>query len=683
MTDFPAVRIEGGLFGPDLLERLLAGELPGQHPTAFGLSGRQGLTDEIAAAFADARAHWEAFRRQLDRLPEGDMATSATRDAWALPFFSLLGYELRYNPRAYDLDGVSFAISHRAGDPDDAPPVHIVGARQPMGRVAVGGRPRLSPHALMQEFLNRTEHLWGIVTNGETLRLLRNSAAIRRQAYVEFDLRQIFEEQRFQEFAALYRLLHRTRLPQTVADARDCLLERYYQDGLTQGDRVRERLRDGVEQAIQRLANGFLAHPANANLRDRLMGGATDGRPLTPHALYQQLLRLVYRFLFLLVSEERGLISPNRLYREDYSISRLRRYLDRRRGEDDADDLWRSLQALWIILSDQDMANMLGAAPLNGQLFESLDLDTCAIANRDLLDAFWHLAYYQDAPSSAPRRVNYAALDVEELGSVYESLLDYHPQIVADGAALRFELAAGSERKATGSYYTPPELVNALIRSALEPVIAERLQWAKQMSSAGGERGEGGMVRSEFGAQPQRETGESTARRSPSHSPSAASHSPNYAHFAEHALLSIRVLDPACGSGHFLLAAARRLGKELARIRTGEDEPAPEQVRLAIRDVVAHCIYGVDKNPLAVELARVALWLESHAEGKPLTFLDHRIQCGDSLVGLTDLAVLEDGIPDEAFAPVSDDDKQIAGGLKRQNRAEAQGQTTLFSAFDA
>jgi type I restriction-modification system DNA methylase subunit len=89
----------------------------------------------------------------------------------------------------------------------------------------------------------------------------------------------------------------------------------------------------------------------------------------------------------------------------------------------------------------------------------------------------------------------------------------------------------------------------------------------------------------------------------------------------EAAILSIRVCDPAAGSGHFLLAAARRLGKELARVKTGEDEPAPERVREAIRDVVAHCIYGVDKNPLAVELCRVALWLEAHAEGKPLTFL--------------------------------------------------------------
>ena len=132
----------------------------------------------------------------------------------------------------------------------------------------------------------------------------------------------------------------------------------------------------------------------------------------------------------------------------------------------------------------------------------------------------------------------------------------------------------------------------------------------------------------------------------------------------------MRVLDSACGSGHFLLAAARRLGKELAKVRTGEDEPAPERVREAIREVVAHCIYGVDKNPLAVELCRVALWLEAHCAGKPLTFLDHHIRCGESLVGVLDLGVLEAGIPDEAFAPASTDAREAAGLLRKRNRSE-------------
>src|SRR5205807_7443680 len=136
-------------------------------------------------------------------------------------------------------------------------------------------------------------------------------------------------------------------------------------------------------------------------------------------------------------------------------------------------------------------------------------------------------------------------------------------------------------------------------------------------------------------------------------------------------------------SGHMLLAAARRVGKELAKIRTGEDEPAPERIRESIRDVISHCIYGVDKNPLAVDLCRVALWLESHTGDKPLTFLDHRIRCGDSLIGVFDLEVLKDGIPDKAFEPLEGDDKPTARAFARRNREERRHGEDLFTgSFD-
>jgi very-short-patch-repair endonuclease len=654
---YPSLRLEGGLFSPDLLEALTAADLPGQKPPDFRLPPGRSLTGEIAAAFNDARALWQVFQNRLERLPADDPATSATREFWVIPFLRLLGYDLRFNPRALEVDGAPFPISHTLGadlphdhaDAEALVPVHIVGCRQELGRVAPAARPRLSPHALVQEYLNRSEALWGLVTNGRTLRLLRNSTFVRRQAYVEFDLAAIFaDEGRFADFVLLYRLLHRTRLPSDGRAPADCLLETYYQQAVEQGGRVRERLRDGVEQAIVILANGFLRHPASVALRATLQTWRGEGATASSspseavhaehsqrqgegaNALYHQLLRLVYRLLFLLTAEERGLMGGDPIYRDHYGISRLRRLCTRRTAYTDHDDLWLSLRALWLTLTDERMARLLDAPPLNGELFAHQELDDASIANRDLLRAFWHLAFYRegDAP---PRRVNYAALDTEELGSVYESLLDYHPAITFDTRGRpTFVLTFGSERKATGSYYTPPSLVNELVQSALAPVLAERLR-------------------------PCRTTREKEA-----------------------ALLALNVLDPACGSGHFLLAAARRLGKELARIRTGEDEPAPERVREAIRDVVAHCIYGVDRNPLAVELARVALWLESHAEGKPLTFLDHRIKCGDSLVGVLDLEVLREGLPDDAFVPVVGDDRKLAAGFKRQNRTEREGQLTLF-----
>jgi hypothetical protein len=632
MNVFPSIRIEGGLLGPDVLDQLIAAELLGQKAADFGFEAKRNLNDEIAAVFADTRALWGVFQNRLARLPETDVATSLTREMWMIPFLNLLGYSPRFNQRAFDVDGLSFAISHRADEAEDAPPLHIVGARQELGRIAASGRPRLSPHALVQEFLNRTEHLWGLVSNGVTLRLLRDSTFVRRQSYVEFDLAAILEEQRFQDFAALYRLLHRSRLPRAQIDASECLLEKYYSHSVEQGDRVRDRLRDGVEDCLQQLANGFLRQ--SPELRQRTHPNTTGNERINAEEFYRQLLRLVYRFLFLLVSEDRGLISPDPLYREHYGVARLRRLLESRAAYTEDDDLWQSLRVVWKTFSDEKLAEILQLAPLNGELFAPQFLDSCAITNRDLLAAFWRLAWYEDDKARTWRRVNYAALDVEELGSVYESLLEFHPHIEADALGrLSFQLLFGSERKTTGSYYTPPQLVNELIQSALEPVIADRINAAK--------------------------TDEQKAQ----------------------AILSIRVCDPACGSGHFLLAAARRLGKELARIRTGEDEPAPERLREATREVIAHCIYGVDRNPLAVDLCRVALWLESHTGGKPLTFLDHRIRCGDSLVGVFDLAALKQGIPDKAFEPLTDDDKTTAREMTRRNRDERGGQRGLFDAI--
>ncbi|WP_156926370.1 endonuclease domain-containing protein, partial [Chloroflexus sp. Y-396-1] len=608
----PSIRIEGGLFSPDLLEQLDRNDLPGQQAADFGLAGS--LSDEVAAVFGEARALWDMFQQRLRRL--GDQPSPATimrvtRTHWHMPFFSLLGYDLQPNPAPLQIGNTSFPLSHRAGSPLDAPPVHLVATTQPLGTIDPTTRPRWSPHALVQQYLNQSDALWGIAANGPMVRLLRASPLISRQSYLEIDLASIFTENRFDDFFRAYRLLHRSRLPQGHADAERCLLEQYYRTALEQGGRVRERLREGVEQAIITLANGFLA---------------TGYQPPDAFQFYCDLLRLVYRILFLLVAEQRGLFGATDLYRDHYSISRLVRLSSEGNAYTDDVDLWHSVRALWYVLRDEKLAEKLGVAPLNGDLFTELPLDHCRLRNRDLLHAIWRLAWYRPTEREQPRRVNYAALDTEELGSVYESLLDYHPVIEPGG---RFALSFGSERKTTGSYYTPPQLVQELVTSALKPVVTDRLNAARTRE----------------------------------------------AKIA--ALLNLKVLDPACGSGHFLLAAARYLGRELARLRFQEDEPSPDAVRHSVREVIAHCIYGIDKNPLAVELARVALWIESHDVDKPLTFLDHRIKCGDALVGVSNLAVLKDGIPDEAFQPVGADEKKIVTALRRRNSPHRAGQSEI------
>jgi hypothetical protein len=135
-------------------------------------------------------------------------------------------------------------------------------------------------------------------------------------------------------------------------------------------------------------------------------------------------------------------------------------------------------------------------------------------------------------------------------------------------------------------------------------------------------------------------------------------------------LLNLKIADVACGSGHILLSAARRLSLEIARVQTEEEQPNPAAIRRAMKEVVRNCIYGVDKNPLAVELCKIALWLEAYNPGEPLNFLDHHIKCGDAIVGLAHRSELDNGIADEAFKTLPGDDKDIAKALREKNKKE-------------
>jgi len=661
------IRIEGGLLSPDFLESVH--DQPGQKPADFGLEDRRPLIDEITAVWSDVRTYWEAFERRRARAKDGESLTTATREAWVIPLLEALGYELTFQRRAAVADGRSFAISHRAGantaDVAGGPPVHIVAFDQKLGERPPSGHGTASPHALVQDYLNRSEDLWGVVTNGAVLRLLRDSVYFSRPAYIEFDLQAMMAGERLDEFILFYRLVHRTRLPKGERSD-DCLLEQYYQGAVEQGGRIRDGLRQAVEGAILTLANGFLGHPKNEPLRQVLAVGT-----LSPNAFYQQLLYLIYRLIFLMAAEERNLLrlapdaqspiseSPifqppnlsisNDHYATHYSITRLRRLAEAPLNAPQRfDDLFLGLRTLFAILRDERWAPLLEIPALNGELFDATrmgDLEAAHLNNHDLLAAIGQLSYFTPANEKVRRRVNYAALDVEELGSVYESLLDEHPVVnLAPNRRARFEFVHGSERKTTGSYYTPRELVKETLDAALDPVIEARLKAAAE-----------GL------------------RRAPAEQVRRAQID---------ALLNLRVCDSACGSGHFLLAAARRIGRVLAQLDTGDDEPAPEAVRHWTREAIIHCIYGVDKNPLAVDLCKVALWVEGHAPGKPLTFLDAHIKCGDALVGVFDLAVLEQGIPDDAFKAVTGDDKPTASAVRRRNKQERAGQMVAESAVD-
>ena len=621
---YSTITIEGGLFSPDLLERIASegDSIYGQKPSDFGLAPSRSVMDQMHQAYSAARKYWDAFSARLDHSRVSSV--TLTRQDWATKFYELLDYpQLQYQQSGLEAGGTSFPISYLTGGWESAAPIHIVGIDQDLDQRADRRR---TPHSLIQDYLNRSEALWGMVTNGAKLRLLRDSARVSKPTYLEFDIQAMMEGNAYGDFAALYRLLHATRLPQSGMAPHECLLESYYNQGIEEGGRVREKLRDGVKSALEILGTALVQHPGNEPLRNAL------GTRLDQVAYYRQLLSFVYRMLFLMVTEERRFlftstdIQRQRIYDRYYSISNLRNRAEQYSAGDRHSDLWVGLAETFRIFRNEESAQALGLSPLNGELFGSdacKDIEDASCTNEDFLRAMRALSTFND--DGIRRRVNYAHLDVEEFGSVYESLLDYRPVVdlgQISSPQPSFQLASGTERKQTGSYYTPPELVRELVESALVPVMEERLAAAKTQEDK------------------------------------------------ERTLLDLKVCDPASGSGHFLLAASRRIARELAKVRTDEDEPNPASYRTALRDVVRHCIYAVDKNPLAVDLCKVALWIESHAVSLPLGFLDHHIKCGDSLIGVMDTSVLAEGMPNEAYKAVTGDNKDAATYYRRRNTKE-------------
>ena len=644
---FPSIRLEGAILSADLLDSIERGDKNGQKARDFGLDPTDKVKDEIASAWATAKALWTAYQSKLSNLREGAAGTTETRNLFVIPLLTILGYAPELT-EAENLHGKSYAISHRDGTRDGFP-VHIVGPfllepgtnpdRSSLD-VRVKGIARLSPHALVQEYLNLTEHLYGIVTNGHKFRLLRDSSRLIKLSFLEFDFERIFEEELFSDFALFYRLLHASRMPANRDEAAQCIIEFYHQDALDSGSRIREGLSEAVKTVILSLADGFLQHPDNTALSEL---ATTDPHGKFPPLLYQHLLRLVYRLLFLMVVEERGLIHDpgtdrrlREIYGQGYALSRLRRLSEKAHFvQARHHDAWLALRALFRLVDESGSGKKLGISPLGGDLFDSRalgPLTDCQLDNATLLGALRQLTLFTNPATKQRMRVNYGALNVEEFGSVYQGLLEFEPRVTEIDGKWHFSFALGDERSKTGSHYTPEELVQPLLKHSLDHLIREIHE--KHTTAADREK----------------------------------------------ALLNLKVADVACGSGHILLAAARRIGVELAILRSGDDQPSPSALREAIRDAIRNCIYGMDLNPLAVELCKVALWLEAHVPGQPLSFLDHRIKCGNAIVGLAHRDELQRGIPDEAFKTLPGDDKDLAAALRKQNKDERKGQTTLHFA---
>ena len=384
---FVTIHTEGGLLPADLLGRISDNNIDGLKPADYHLSGER-PNEAISRSWNTLQGAWAIFRAEQEKLPGSDLGTSLTRRRWLLPLFRELAYGQLQSATAHTIDGKSYPISHSWGL---NVPIHLVSYNVGLDeRVpGVAGAATASPHSLLQIFLNRSDdHLWGLVSNGYKLRILRDNVTLTRQAFVEFDLFAMMEGNVYSDFVLLWLLCHQSRVEGDRPH--DCWLEKWMKDAEQTGTRALEQLRGGVEKAINELGTGFLEHHANGELRDKLQDGRLDKQNY-----YRQLLRIVYRLLFLFVAEDRDLLlsvtatdEQRDTYRQFYSTDRLRRMAAKYTGTRHS-DLFEALRLVMRLLGGQGDGSALGITALGSFLFSDravADVINCKLSNRPLLD---------------------------------------------------------------------------------------------------------------------------------------------------------------------------------------------------------------------------------------------------------------------------------------------------------
>jgi hypothetical protein len=615
------------------LEQIIKNEATHQKDTDYQIPAGLMMIEEIGRSYQIARALLADFKSRKDN-PNTD-AYQLT-DTFFTKFMSnCLGWTEFQRIRSKRIGDYGYPIQKMAFEriPVTVAPWNV-GIDVADSRFGISGNKirNRSVVQMSQEYLNAVgKSSWGIVSNGLVIRLLRSSPTMARPQYLEFDLFSMLEDDHYSEYTLLWKILHASRVYDSEYQNAMAVWEEWRNETITTGERVRDGLRNGVTKALITLGSGFIANPENVELRQSLECGE-----ITEEDLYHQLLRLVYRFLFLFALEERraenglrlvfipdpSLSKERDLYERGYSLERFREAMLHRSSYNYYADLWKTQQIVFSALASGEPRLALPA--LGGLFAQEMceDLDNATLDNAAFLKAMECLRWSQNS-SGQYSYIDYRNMGTEELGSVYESLLELVPVVDMPAKAFRFigiedeESTAGNARKTTGSYYTPSFLVDQLIKTALVPVLERTVK--------------------------------------------------EHVQDREQALLSLSVIDPACGSGHFILAAARKIAEYVAIARDDDGVITPSEYRHALRDVIRNCIYGVDLNPMAVELTKMALWLEGYEPGKPLSFLDQHLLYGNSLLGVFDLTILDMGIPKDAFKQLTGDDKEFCSNLAKQN----------------
>lgn len=460
-----------------------------------------------------------------------------------------------------------------------------------------------NPAYQMHQYLLYSEVKWGILTNGRIWRLYEREQSKKLDRFYEVDLVSLINsdgplfaagvsrDKQLEAFKYFYMFFRSKAFPQFLD---------YVLDGSVRyAEAVGAELKDNVYKALRILAQGFVEFSEN------------ELQPIRDKELIRENCFVVlYRLLFILYAEAKKLLPvSNPSYRQHYSLETIQDEVYERRGgppyATDIPMLWDRLSALSRLINKGDKG--LGIAPYNGGLFDDNQHEffkKYKIGDRRLAEVI-DLLSRSHKDESRKGFIDYSSLQIRDLGSIYEGLLENHLEVAGEPMVavkkgkkelwkpLRerkqeevskttdsvqkgeyYPVTERGDRKATGSYYTPDYIVKYIVEQTLEPLTKD---------------------------------------------------------VKEKELLFLRVLDPAMGSGHFLVEAADFLARKLLGVK--QIEETEDEVGKAKRLIIERCIFGVDKNPLAVELAKLSLWLSTVAANKPLSFLDHHLRTGDSLIG--------------------------------------------------
>ncbi len=517
-----------------------------------------------------------------------------------------------------------------------------------------------NPMFQIDTYLTLTGLEWGILSNGRFWRLLHKSSSRTLETYFEIDLLAALNAP--SDTAATAVIAYFWLFFNQTAFRPDAhghtFLNNALKDSRAYAIELETNLRDNAYRSLEQLIIGFFAGDATLDKTD----------PTQRLQVYQNSLYLLYRLLFLIYGESRALLPMhNPAYKDHYSLQQLAQSIDKSRNTLETQPTtgkryWNRLGELFRLIggSDPQLNADLSVPRYNGGLFDAAQhpfLEQHFVGDRFLAKAIDYLAYRriaQDGGKPAYQAVDYRTLDVRQLGSIYEGMLEYKVAIADEemvtisksgvetwvpisqkGKAKTFAdrrqpgdlylTNDKGERKATGSYYTPDYIVEYIVENTLGPLVEQARERVKAQTRQTGSLNE---------AERQRQSAERF--------------------IAE--ILRLNVLDPAMGSGHFLVEATHYLARALAtddyvQASPAQTGPFSQNSPIAAptaesdllywkRRVVEACIYGVDKNPMAVELAKLSLWLKTAAADKPLSFLDHHLRHGDSLIGawLNDLS---------------------------------------------